>query len=200
MGFCAVSDVATKLQLTIAADNASALAAIEEASAVIQGYCHQTIEAVEDEEITLDIGERQTKIFLPELPVTEISAVEEDGEGLVVDTDYKLGQHGILHRVNAYWTAGVQKVTVTYSHGYATIPQAVVDVCAALAGRRYQAGLQVAAVEGQSGVRAYTLGDYSVQYETSAGGQAGTTGGAVAVLALTDGEKAALARYRHKGA
>ncbi len=200
MGFCTVSDVATKLQLTIAADNASALAAIAEASALIQGYCHQTVELVEDEELVLDVGERQTKIFLPQLPVTEVTAVEEDGETLTVTDDYKLGANGILHRVGAYWYPGVQTVTVTYSHGYATIPQIVKDVCAALAGRRYQAGLQAAAVEGQSGVRAMSLGDYSIQYETGAGGQAGTTGGAVAGLELTPGEKAALYEYRYRGA
>ncbi len=199
MGFCTVADVAAKLQIEIADDNAAALAAVDEATALIQGYCRQTIEQVTDDEITFDVGERQTKIFLPELPVTEVSAVVEDDEALTAETDYKLGLYGVLHRVNGYWKAGVQTVTVTYTHGHATIPQIVKDVCATLAGRRYQAGLQTAAVEGQSGVRAMSLGDYSVQYETGAG-QAGTTGGAVAGLELTAGEKQALARYRQRRA
>lgn len=200
MGFCEVSDVANVLQLTIADDNASALAAIEEATALIQAHCEQQIEEVEDDEYTFDVDARQTKLFLPELPVTEVSSVVENEVELDADDDYKLGRWGILHRVSAYWYPGVQTVTVTYTHGYETIPQIVVDVCAAVAARRYQAGLQMAAVDGVSGVRAMTLGDYSVQYETGSGGEAGTTGGAASGLALTAAEKDALAAYRLRGA
>ena len=200
MGFCTVADVATVLQVAIAADNAAALAAVAEATGLIQEHCHQTIEAVASEAVTFDVGERQTKIFLPQLPVTAVASVVEDGDTLVVTDDYLLGSYGILHRVGGYWYPGVRKVTVTYSHGWAVIPQAVKDVCAALAARRYQAGLTTAAVDGQSGVRGLTLGDYSIQYETGSGGQAGTTGGAIAGLSLTDGEKRALSRYRYRGA
>ncbi len=199
MGFCEIVDLENKLQLTIPYDSAPALAAIAEATALIQQFCNQTLEAVAADEVTFDVGERQTKLFLPELPVTSIVEVEENGEVLTVTDDYKLGAYGILHRLGAYWYAGVQTVRVVYDHGFATLPQIIRDVCATAAARRYQSGLHAAAVGGVAGVRAMSLGDYSVQYET---GTAGTeaAGGAVVVLELTPGEKQALAHYRHRGA
>ena len=202
MGFCTVADVATILQLTIAADNAAALKAIDDATAVIQNYCHQTLEAVAGEAVTFDVGPRQTKIFLPQLPVTAVASVVENDVTLTVTDDYLLGSHGVLHRVGVYWYAGVQKVTVTYSHGWASIPADVAAVCARAAARAYQAGLKAAATEGVAGVTAMTLGDYSVRYgsEQSGGAGEGGTLGVTAAILLTSDEKAYLARYRYRGA
>ena len=47
------------------------------------------------------------------------------------DDDYQLGQYGILHRVGQDWATGIQIVTVTYSHGYGTLPDDIVFVPAA---------------------------------------------------------------------
>ncbi len=196
--FCTVADLAAFLQIAIAADNASALAAIQEASAAIQNHCRQVIEEVEDDEYTFDVGSAQTKLFLPELPVTEVSDVVENDETLTATDDYKLGRNGVLHRISNYWYPGVQTVTVTYTHGYATIPQDIVDVCARAAARRYQAGLRAAQTGGVAGVQAQTLGDYSVTYgsEQSGGGGEGGVLGASGAPILLPGEKLALNRYR----
>lgn len=203
MGFCTVADLAAFLQLTIAADNASALRAIAEATAAIQNHCHQTLEAVEDDECTFDVAEGQAKLFLPELPVTEVSDVVEDGETLTATTDYKLGNHGILHRVGQNWASGVQAVTVTYSHGYATIPQDVIDVCTRAAARSYQAGLRAAVLSGVPGVASQQIGDYQVQYNGEqtggGGGMDGGTLGASAAPILLPSEKRALNQYRVVG-
>jgi len=196
--FCEVADLAALLQLTIAADDVSALAAIRDASAAIQNYCRQVIEEVEDDEITFDVAVMQSKLFLPELPVTAVASVVEDGEALTEDDDYKLARFGVLHRVGAYWTAGVQTVTVTYSHGYETLPDDVVAVCIRAAARAYQAGLRAAATGGEAGVQAVTIGDYSVRYgsEQSGGESGGGTLGASSAVLLTEAEKQTLSRYR----
>jgi hypothetical protein len=186
-GFCAVADIAAFLQLTIAADNASALRAIDEATGAIQNYCEQAIEEVDDDETTFDVGERQGKLFLPESPVTEVSEVVENGVTLTVDVDYKLGNHGILYRVGTYWYPGIQTVTVTYTHGYATIPQTVVDVCTRMAARAFQAGLRAKELAGVAGVSAKTLGDYSVTFGSEIGGgssEGGTLGASAAPILL----------------
>ena len=81
--FCVVADLEALLQLEItrAAQIASAERAIAEATEAIRNYCHQHIEEVADETITLDVAEgTKEKIFLPELPVTDVSEVVEDGE------------------------------------------------------------------------------------------------------------------------
>jgi hypothetical protein len=199
MGFCTVADLAAFLQITIADSNEAALRAIDEATAAIQDFCGQTIELVEDDEYTFDVDEGRTKLFLPQLPVTAVASVVEDGTTLTVDTDYKLGLYGILHRVGRTWASGVQIVTVTYSHGYAdghAKLEVAKSVCTRAAARAFQAGLRAAALSGVSGVQAQTLGDYQVQYGAEASGADGNLGASAAPILLPS-EKAILARaYR----
>lgn len=198
MGFCAVSDMAAFLQVAIDPANVSALRAIDEATAAIQDYCEQTIELVEDDEYTFDVATRQTKLFLPELPVTEVSKVEEDGDELTVTDDYKLGNHGILYRIDDFWYEGIQTVTVTYSHGYLTIPRTVKDVCTRAAARAFQAGLTAAMLAGVSGLRSGSLGAYSVTLADGTTPIDGSNLGASGAVILLPSEKRMLDRYKRE--
>lgn len=193
--FCTVHDVERLLQVAIPADKIAAVAeAIQEATVAIQNYCQQRIELVTDETITLDCS-GGLWLLLPELPVVDVTSVVEDSVALVAgaDEDYQLGQHGVLHRVGAYWTEGVQIIEVVYSHGYAVIPEDVVAVCTRAAARRYQAGLRSAEAAGVPGVAATSLGDYSVTFTTE--GAEGWLGASGARM-LLESEKDVLARYR----
>lgn len=199
--FCTIADMAAFLQITIPADSEAAARAILEASAAIQNHCRQQLALVEDEAYIFDVPGYRTKLFLPELPVTEVSAVVENGTALVADDDYKLGRGGILYRLGGYyWYPGVQTVTVTYSHGYATIPQDVKDICVRAASRSYQSGLKAAQEEGLPGVQATQLGDYSVTYAEPASGSGGGGLGASAAPLLLPSEMRVLGPYRLKGA
>jgi len=195
--FCTVLDLEQFLQVSIssAAAIGSADRAILEASVAIQNYCRQQIEKVEDDEIILDSA-GGIRLFLPELPVTEVSSVVEDDEVLVDGEDYQLGQYGVLHRVDQDWAKGIQIVTVTYTHGYASIPDDVVAVCTRAASRAYQAGLKATETEGVPGVTAMGLGDYSVSFGAEAGRSAGGVLGASAAPVLLRSEKELLDRYR----
>lgn len=203
--FCTIDDMADFLQLAIPAGNASALRAITEASAMIQNYCRQVIEQVEDDEYTFDVLAGQTKLFLPQLPVTAVSEVVEDEETLTVEDDYKLGNHGILYRIGGKWAEGIQIVTVTYTHGYPvddynSLPDDIVSICTRAAARAYQAGLKAAALAGVPGVQATSIGDYSVQYASDQpGGAAGGLLGISAAPILLPSEKAILDHYRVRG-
>lgn len=141
----------------------------------------------------------QTKLFLPELPANPpyggVASVTEDGDLLVQDDDWKLGAHGILHRIDAYWCEGIQIVTVVYTHGYAIIPQDVHDIATRAASRAYQAGLRAAELAGIPGIAAMTLGDYSVTFGTAEAAGEGVMGASAAPLLLKS-EKAILDRYR----
>jgi hypothetical protein len=195
--FCTLSDVANFLQIDIPYDDASCERAIAEATEAIRNYCHQYIELVTNETITLDCS-GGTRIFLPELPVQSVAEVVEDDEILDPDDDYKLGQWGILHRIGDEWAEGIQIIEVTYTHGYATIPDDVVAVCTRAAARVYQAGLRAAALEGIPGIASLGLGDYSVSYVGETGGGVGEgTMGASAARMLLLSEKDVLNRYRY---
>lgn len=197
-GFCTVQDIESLLQITVPAEKqGAALRAIEEASEVIRNWCHQHIDEVADDAVTLDVEVSSARLFLPELPVTAVSLIVEDGETLVVDDDYKLGQHGVLHRVGRRWATGVQIVEVTYTHGYETIPDDVRAVCTRMAARSYQAGLRAEENEAVPGVTAKSLGDYSVQFGAESGAAGEGVLGASAAPMLLRSEREMLARYRY---
>jgi hypothetical protein len=195
--FATVSDVASFLQVEIstAAQIAAAERALKEASAAIRNYCRQVLSRVDDETITLDSA-GGARLFLPELPVLEVSAVTEDGEALS-ETEYKLGQHGILHRLGRAWATGIQNIAITYSHGYAVIPDDIVAVCTRAASRAYQAGLRSGDSQGVPGVASKALGDFSVAFQSEGGGGIGEgVLGASAARMLLLSEKDTLDRYR----
>jgi len=195
--FCTIPDLEAFLQLeiTTAVQLASAAAAIKEATAAIKNYCHQEIELVEDDEITLD-SYGGMRVFLPQLPVTEVTEVLEDGELLVVEDDYKLGQHGILWRVGQRWYEGIGALEITYSHGYATLPDDVIAVAVRAASRTYQMGLNTAEFGGVTGIKSLSLGDYAVTYTDGTGSQdSALTASGSRMLLLS--EKDVLAKYRY---
>jgi len=200
--FCTKQDVENLLQIEISGTTriASCARAIGEATAAIRNYCHQHIELVSDDEITLDCA-GGSRVFLPELPVTEVSEVIEDGEILTEDDDYKLGQYGILHRVGQDWAAGVQIVTVTYTHGYDaydSLLDDLVGVATRAAARAFQAGLKASETQGVPGVASKGLGDYSVSYASEAGGGVGEgLMGVSGARMLLLSEKDILDRYRY---
>lgn len=200
--FATVQDIEAFLQIEIstAEQIASAQRALAEATAAIRNYCRQYLEKVEDEEITLD-STGGARLFLPELPVIEVSVVIEDGQALAVDDDYKLGQHGILHRIGRKWASGVQIVSITYSHGYEPLPDEIIAVATRAAARGYQAGLRAANDDAVVGVQAKSLGDFSVSYGSEQGGGSGEgVMGASAARMLLMSEKDTLDKYRIKRA
>ncbi len=191
--FCTAADVAAFLQIEVTEYDAALERAIREASAAIQNYCHQTLEAVEDDEVEFVYASGR-RLFLPELPVSEVSEVVEDGETLTETDDYLLGAHGVLHRVGRAWVGGPAFISVTYSHGYETLPDDLVGVATRMAARAYQAGLRAANAEGVPGIASTTLGDYSVTF-TGEGGGEGVMGASAAPMLLRS-EKEILDRYR----
>jgi hypothetical protein len=199
--FATIADIEAFLQLTITTpvQTASAAMALKDASAAIRNYTHQYLDYVADEDITLD-STGGTRLFLPQLPVLSVASVIEDGETLVVDDDYKLGLFGILHRMGNRWVSGIQLITVTYTHGYLTIPDDIVAVCVRAASRAYQAGLKAADSEGIPGIASKQLGDFSVSFQSEGGGGVGEgVLGASAARLLLLSEKDILNAYRIKG-
>lgn len=196
--FATSADVETLLQVVLdtPAKVYAVERALEAATAAIRNYTRQHLSRVVGETITLDSAGGY-RLLLPELPVISVSAVVEDGTTLTAGTDYKLGQHGILYRQNRVWACGVQIVQVTYTHGYETIPNDIVDVATRAAARMYQAGLRAAEHDGVPGVSSKSLGDFSVSFASDAGGGVGEgMMGVSAARALLLSEKDLLDRYR----
>jgi len=199
--FATIADIEAFLQIEIteADEIASAVRALGEATAAIRNYCRQYLSLVEGEVIVLD-APRGRRLFLPELPVVELSQVVEEGVTLVANTDYRLDGSGMLHRLKGnVWKLdgdmeGLQNIEITYSHGYDPIPDDIVVVCTRAASRAYQAGLRATDSEGVAGVASKSLGDYSVAFQQE-GVQEGTMGASAARMLLMS-EKDLLDKFR----
>lgn len=150
-----LGDLTAVLQRTPADldEQADMEAALARASAYVRRYTRQHIEQV-SETITLD-GVHGQWLFLPQRPVTAVASVVVDGTTLVADDDYRWSADGTLYRVAATWAAYPRGISVTYTHGYATIPEDVVGVTATLAARQF---------DNPQGVRSETLDQYSYTY------------------------------------
>ena len=196
--FATAADVEALLQITL--DTVAKATAVERAlgaaTAAIRNYTKQHLSRVAGDTVTLDSAGGH-RLLLPELPVISVAAVVEDGAALTAGTDYKLGQHGILYRLNRPWACGIQIVQVTYTHGYDPLPDDIVDVATRAAARVYQAGLRAAEDDGVPGVSSKSLGDFSVSFASDAGGGVGEgMMGASAARPLLLSEKDLLNRYR----
>ncbi|MFD5050872.1 hypothetical protein ACFWMH_10575 [Streptomyces tendae] len=157
---------------TIDADQAARK--IAEAETTIRGALEQVIDAVVGDEVAL-VGNGRSIINLPEMPVTSVTSVTEDGTLLVKGTDYRVNRHGILTRLCGCWPIDVD-VDVVYDHGYAEVPAIVKQVCLQVAGRGY--------VRTSTALAAESLGDRSVTYDKDRTGEN-----------LSDYERRLLARY-----
>lgn len=133
----------------------------------IRDRLEQTITLVADDDFEL-VGDGSDVLFLPELPVVEVSAVTitpygGSAEALTAGTDYRLelgrdSRVGILRRLprGLVWTRDAV-VEGTYTHGYATTPPGLKLIVCRIAAR---------AVTNPAGNRQETIGRYSYTAET----------------------------------
>lgn len=164
-------------------DRAEAL--IAGASARVRTYTGQTFTLVEDD--TVQVKVRNGIARLPQRPVVDVTAVETlEGSTLLYtwlnDDRVKVGTDGIDYSwVFESWSGSLSEVTITYSHGYETVPADVVDVVCQMVGRAMTRPAD------ETGLTQESIAGYS--YSVGAASAAGSMG------MLAD-EKAALDVYR----
>lgn len=143
--FAPSADLAARLGIEFSADEgARADSLLTLASGLIQAEARQRIELVEDDELAIR-GLTEGRILLPERPIVSVSAVDLDGTSIGADSYYVEGDH-LVHRGSSWsgwldgygrWGSSRSPLTVTYTHGYATIPGAIKSVCVESAVRAY---------------------------------------------------------------
>lgn len=189
--FASEAELEAYTGVSVATDRARLL--LDLATGAIQAHTHQTLGRVLNDAVTLP-GNWGNALVLPERPASAPTLVKIGDTTLTVDTDYVFDGRWTLYRgtkVNGVlsvngpdylidgwgdWGGPGAVVSVTYSHGFAAIPNDIKGVCLALAARSLQS---------PDGVNSETVGSYSVSYSR--------TGGAVSLL---DEERKLLDRYR----
>ncbi len=145
MSFASTAELATYLgrTFTAGAETTQAQQFLDLATAEIRRYTGQTISLVASDALTVD-APVSGPIFLPEVPVNSVASVTVNGTALVVANDVDFTSYGVLYRTAVPWSSGLTvdsaraAVVVTYSHGYATVPDDVKSVCLSMTAERLQ--------------------------------------------------------------
>jgi hypothetical protein len=157
-------------------DSAAVDGALAWASSVIEGYCNRNFNLVTGEVVILD--PYRGSAILPDFPVVAVTSVEAflpdvSGPNMswVTLTNFGWTPHtGFLYDTTGLpgttWSGGPSwpwlpgSLRVTYTHGYATVPQPVKDVCVRLA-QQY--------LENTGMMVQRRVGDMEARYSGSAG-------------------------------
>ena len=189
MAFASAAELATLLQQTFTAEQtAAATLLLDLSTAAIRNYTRQTISQVEDDVVLLRTTQRGT-LVLPERPATEVSLVRlgtttvAAASYLLVDDELRWGATalniGNLAESDGGWGSAAQ-IEVTYTHGFAIIPDDIKGVCLSWSDRRFS---------NPGAVRSEQVGPDSIEYVTASPGSV-----------FTDDEKQILNRYRRRAA
>lgn len=110
--------------------SASADDRLDQAEALVRGFCGWHIAPSRTETVTLR-GRGRSTLFLPSLHVTAVTSVTDDGVE-VLGTDYEVSEPGVLTHLTGCWGWNTD-VVVTFTHGYSDAPLEVAGVVQALA-------------------------------------------------------------------
>jgi hypothetical protein len=94
------------------------------ASGLAQTAARQTLELVEDEELTIR-GSRESTILLPQRPVVSVASVTRAGTLVDADSWYLDGDE-LVRR--AGWGGARDTVVIVYTHGFDPIPDTVKEI------------------------------------------------------------------------
>lgn len=184
-----VADLEARLGRSLdASETVRAEALLAGASARVRSYTGQQFE----QSTTTDrVRVRSGRLRLPQRPVTAVTALADmNGKDITftwhAGNDILLGSSGypVRHPIEDAWYRHHDWVDVTYTHGYAEVPDDVVEVVCQVVLRAFGSDPSASALT-QESVEGYS-------YSMGAAGAAGAVG-------MLNDEKAALDVYRRKG-
>lgn len=142
--FAGVAELADVLRTDIDPEDTQAIQALTNATAVIRAYTRQHISLVEGDEQEL-YGTYSRRLWLPQRPVLDVSEVSVLYPYSTVGTDvtgYQWTRRGALTGPWD-WCGPDSVVSVTYDHGYETIPEDIRQACLKLAASEYMSNAAV---------------------------------------------------------
>lgn len=116
-------------------DTDAANLAVAGASGMIRSHCGWDISQTTVTDEVLD-GPGKRNLWLPTLRLTAVASVAVNGDVLTVGTQYDWTRYGkLIHR--GCWPCTARSITITYTHGWATLPDEVKTAALILAGVFY---------------------------------------------------------------
>ena len=174
-----VADLNNFSQLALAPTDPSAAYLLKVASGMIRRYLEQDItQTLNDVELCDPLNGQM--VLLKQLPVQSVSLVETSTDGGVTWTTVLPANYTVSKRTGVVaakpftgvdWGQDPESWRVTYSHGYATVPDEINGVCCSIASRFYATPV---------GIDMERTGQRQVKYSLES---AGFTGAEAMVLA-----------------
>ena len=207
MALCTQSDVEQRLQWDITAEPEPVVTnLITAAQSIIESVLGRHVEHATGRTETFDGG--PVALFLKHWPVTDVTAVTEDGTSLVEGTDFQWKDNGRIIRITSaghqrYWnTTKPQSIVVTYDGGYQTGVHdselnTLSSVCTEMVARAFRRGAANAALPAGAagGIQSVTLNDAGTVTYATGSGAATVKGGVEQFLLLTDDELFLLGQF-----
>lgn len=141
-----VSEIRTFLQIKGTADDELLQALITAASTMFETLCNRSFKSIAD--TGLYDGSGGFRQFLPSYPIISVASVDVDGISVpfagtsTTATGYRLGTNSII-RNGQKFPVGIGNVKVTYTAGYATIPEDLARACIHMVAFMYRGGSRV---------------------------------------------------------
>lgn len=142
--FASTDDLAARLGITLTMDEETrADILLTAASELVQDEAKQTIELVEDDELTIR-GTTEERILLPERPVVSVASVTLDGTPLTEGGSWFVDGNELVRAGITMFLTGVsdsllgygrgfgfewQSLEIVYTHGYDPVPGLVKSIC-----------------------------------------------------------------------
>lgn len=138
--------------LGVPATDPKLLQALAAASSRFRGQVRHHVSLVTDDLLTLD-GNGSRSVLLPAEPVAAVTSLLLNGDPLVDGTDFEWSEDGYVRRLGCgLWPNKLRCIRITYSHGYAEIPEDIAEavIDQARAQHAVRPGVQSVQVGGQS--------------------------------------------------
>lgn len=156
-----VAQLGAYLKTTFASDDPAATIYLSIASGMVRDFLQQQITAVAADVALLDPIDG-AYLMLPELPVTDVTLVETFDGTVWATADpgtytvsKRLGMIAARPGLGMQWPTAPESWRVTYSHGFAEVPDSLVGVTLGVASRGYAS---------EPGVDLERIGGYQVKY------------------------------------
>lgn len=141
-----------------------------QASSLVDQFCQRDFIMHTDDNVLMD-GTGRSTFMTPDYPIISITSLELEGKTLIVNTDYRLkvsnsygGYSGIIEKRYGIWTMEWQTIDLTYTWGYSTPPDAIVQVVEEMVSTFLKASAQAVR---SKGVKSLSMEGFSVSFQES---------------------------------
>lgn len=141
-----------------------------QASNLVDQFCQRDFIEHVDDNVLMD-GTGRSTFMTPDYPIISITTLKLEGKILILNTDYRLkvsnsygGYSGIIEKRFGIWTMEWQTIDLTYTWGYSTPPDAIIQIVEEMVSTFLKATSQAVR---SKGVKSISMEGFSISFQES---------------------------------